>query len=65
MSKKEVNKKENVVKAKNVTINREAKEYILEYLDNWINELSRYTFSYRKGIVRAIYNKIDSIPVQK
>ena len=65
MSKKEVNKKENVVKAKKVTINREAKEYILEYLDNWINELSRYTFSYRKGIVRAIYHKIDSIPVQK
>lgn len=65
MCKKEVNKKENVVKAKKVTINSEAKEYILEYLDNWINELSRYTFSYRKGIVRAIYNKIDSIPVQK
>ena len=46
-----------------VKINAEAKVYLLNYLQNWLNELSKHTFSYRKGIVQAIYNKIDSIPV--
>lgn len=48
---------------KQVKINKEAKEYLLDYLQNWINELSKHTFSYRKGIVRAIYNKIDAMPI--
>lgn len=46
-----------------VKINAEAKEYLLDYLQNWLNELGKHTFSYRKGIVQAIYNKVDSIPV--
>ena len=50
---------------KQVKINKEAKEYLLNYLQNWIDELSKHTFSYRKGIVRAIYIKVDSIPVEK
>ena len=50
---------------KQVKINKEAKEYLLDYLQNWINELSKDTFSYRKGIVRAIYNKIDTMPIIK
>lgn len=49
---------------KKVTINKEAKEYILDYLQNWLNELGKHSFSYRKGIVQAIYNKVDSIPVE-
>ena len=47
-----------------VKINKEAKEYLLEYLQEWLNHLDRFTFSYRKGIVRAIYNKIDSLEVK-
>ena len=43
---------------------KEAKEYLLSYLQAWIDHLSRFTFSYRKGIVRAIYNKIDSMDVE-
>lgn len=43
-------------------INKEAKNYILSYLDSWLQELGQYPFSYRKGIVRAIYSKIESIP---
>ena len=46
-----------------VKINAEAKEYLLGYLQNWLNELSKHTFSYRKGIVQAIYNKVDSMPI--
>ena len=45
-------------------INKEAKEYLLNYLQNWLDELSKHTFSYRKGIVQAIYNKVDSMPVE-
>lgn len=52
------------MKDKKVTINKEAKEYILQYLDDWIKHLSTFDFSFRKGIVRAIYNKIEAIPVQ-
>ena len=48
---------------KNVKINKEAKEYLLAYLQTWIDHLSKFTFSPRKGIVRAIYNKIDSMDV--
>ena len=51
--------------SKQVKINKEAKEYLLSYLQNWLDELSKHTFSYRKGIVQAIYNKVDSIPVIK
>lgn len=47
---------------KKIKINREAKEYILKYLQQWLDELSRYPVSYRRGIVRAIYNKVESIP---
>ena len=47
-----------------VTINKEAKEYILGYLQNWLTELGKFKFSYRKGIVQAIYNKVDAIPVK-
>ena len=54
----------NEKKTKKVTINKEAKEYLLDYLQNWIDELSKHTFSYRKGIVRAIYNKVDAMPVE-
>lgn len=46
-----------------ITITKECKRYILNYLDSWIVELSKHKFSYRKGIVRAIYNFIDSIEV--
>jgi len=54
-----------MITEKKVTINREAKEYILNYLQEWIDQLSRYDFSFRKGIVRAIYNKIEAIPVEE
>lgn len=37
------------------------KEQILEYCDNWLKELSKYEFSYRKGIVQAIRNKVESV----
>ena len=47
-----------------VKINKEAKEYLLNYLQKWLDELSKHTFSYRKGIVQAIYNKVDSMPVE-
>lgn len=50
---------------KKVTINKEAKEFILEYLQGWLDHLGKFAFSYRKGIVQAIYNKIDSIPVEE
>ena len=50
---------------KNIKINRDAKEYILAYLQEWINHLSKFTFSYRKGIVRAIYNKIDAMEIKE
>lgn len=50
---------------KSITINQEAKEYLLKYLQEWIDRLNQYPFSYRKGIVRAIYNKIESIPITK
>ena len=46
-----------------IKINKEAKEYILTYLEDWINHLSKFDFSFRKGIVRAIYNKIEAMPV--
>jgi hypothetical protein len=52
------------MKNKKVTINVEAKEYLLNYLENWLDEFSKHSFSYRKGIVQAIYNKIDSIEVE-
>ena len=48
---------------KEVKINKEAKEYLLTYLEEWINHLNKFDFSFRKGIVRAIYNKIDSMQV--
>ena len=48
-----------------IKINKEAKEYILTYLEDWINHLSKFDFSFRKGIVRAIYNKIESIPIEE
>ena len=51
-------------KKKKPKINKEAKEYLLAYLQAWIDHLSRFTFSYRKGIVRAIYNEIDSMDVE-
>lgn len=44
-----------------VTINKEAKEYLLSYLQEWLDQLSKTPTSRRKGIVRAIYNKIDSM----
>ena len=47
-----------------VYINKEAKEYLLNYLQDWIDHLNKSSFSYRKGIVRAIYNKVDSIPTE-
>ena len=47
-----------------VKINKEAKEYLLNYLQGWIDHLSKFTWSYRKGIVRAIYNKVDSMEVE-
>lgn len=50
---------------KQVKINAEAKKYLLDYLQHWLDELSKDTFSYRKGIVQAIYNKVDSMPVEK
>lgn len=50
-------------KDKKVYINKEAKQYLLEYLSDWINHLSTFDFSFRKGIVRAIYNKIEAMPV--
>ena len=53
-----------VMVKKKVYINQEAKEYLLDYLQNWLDHLSKFSFSYRKGIVRAIYNKVDSIPVE-
>lgn len=48
---------------KKIYINTEAKEYILSYLEEWIDELGKFPTSFRKGIIRAIYNKVDSIPV--
>jgi len=48
-----------------IKINKEAKEYLLAYLQEWIDRLNQYPFSYRKGIVRAIYNKIESIPSEE
>lgn len=50
-------------KDKKVYINKEAKQYLLNYLEDWINHLSTFDFSFRKGIVRAIYNKVESIPI--
>lgn len=50
-------------KDKKVYINKEAKQYLLDYLGDWINHLSTFDFSFRKGIVRAIYNKIEAMPV--
>jgi hypothetical protein len=49
---------------KKIYINKEAKEYLLKYLQDWLDHLSKFSFSYRKGIVRAIYNKVESIPVE-
>lgn len=50
-------------KDKKVYINKEAKQYLLDYLGDWINHLSTFDFSFRKGIVRAIYNKVEAMPV--
>ena len=55
---------ESTMKKEAIYINKKAKEYILSYLQYWIDELGRYPTSYRKGIVRAIYNKIDALPVE-
>ena len=49
---------------KKVCINKEAKEYLLQYLQDWLDHLNKFSFSYRKGIVRAIYNKIDAMPIE-
>ena len=50
---------------KKIYINKEAKEYLLNYLQDWLDHLSKFSFSYRKGIVRAIYNKVDSMPIEE
>ena len=47
-----------------VYINKEAKKYLLDYLQGWLDHLNKFSFSYRKGIVRAIYNKVESIPIE-
>lgn len=60
---KKINNTKNNKSKKGIKINREAKEYLLNYLQNWLDDLSTYSFSFRKGIVWTIYNKIDSIPV--
>ena len=49
---------------KKVKINKDAKDYLLDYLQGWIDHFSRFPTSFRKGIVRAIYNKVDGMEVE-
>lgn len=49
-------------------INKEAKDYILGYLDEWIVKIKKDAgekrIPFRIGIVRAIYNFVDNIEVE-
>ncbi len=55
---------EDSMKQKKVKINKEAKEYLLNYLQEWIDHFNRFPTSFRKGIVRAIYNKVDAMETE-